>query len=44
VTTSFSGTIITAAVPEPGSMPMLAGGVLILGLAFGLRKYTELRS
>jgi hypothetical protein len=43
VTTSFSGTIVTAA-PEPGSLPMLAGGVLILGLAFGLRKYTGLLS
>jgi len=43
VTTSFSGTIVTAQVPEVGSLPMLASGLLMIGLALGLRKYTGQR-
>lgn len=44
VSTSFSGTIVTAQVPEVGSLPMLASGLLMIGLALGLRKYTGQRS
>jgi hypothetical protein len=43
VSTSFSGTIVTAAqAPEVGSLPMLGGGLLMIGFALGLRKYTSL--
>jgi hypothetical protein len=42
VSTSFSGTIVTAnPAPEVGSLPMLASGLLIIGLALGLRRYTD---
>jgi hypothetical protein len=43
ITTAFAGSITTVA-PEPGSLPMLAGGVFIFGLAFAHAKVRRVRS
>jgi hypothetical protein len=44
IPTTISGSLVVSQVPEVGSLPMLASGLLMIGLALGLRKYTGQRS